>query len=205
MGRPRIIETDEILRIAREVFLEEGAFGSTKEIAARAGISEAALFKRFPTKAALFLAAMAPPPPDIDAIVSRVHAEADPRRGLQVLTRLVLAHYRMAIPRMLHLITHPGIGLDALGRSLGPKQAVALDAAIAAHLREEHRKGRIHAPNAQAAAGLIVATLHSVVLFELMGVHGGAIPQSAVDAMIEAMWQGLAPPSPTRPTRRKSK
>ncbi len=205
MGRPRTIETDAILRIAREVFLQEGAFGSTKEIAARAGISEAALFKRFPTKPTLFLAAMAPPPADTDFILARAREETDPRRALHVLAKQVLAHYRMAIPRMLHLITHPGIGLDALGRTLGPTQAVALDAALAAYLRDEHRKGRVYAPNAQASAALIVAALHSVVLFELMGVHGGEIPQSAVDAMIDASWQGLSPRKKLKSPKRSSK
>ena len=47
MGRPQTISNEDMLAAAREVFLKHGVFGSTKEIAQRAGISEAALFKRF--------------------------------------------------------------------------------------------------------------------------------------------------------------
>jgi AcrR family transcriptional regulator len=179
--------------VARTVFLAEGAFGSTKEIAKRAKISEAALFKRFPTKAALFAAAMAPPEPDIDAILAKARAEKDARRSLQVLARSVLAHYRAAMPRLLHLITHPAVGIGALHNRLGHSTPVPLDVAIANFLRELNAKGAIHAPNVQPAASLLVAALHSVVLFELMGVHGGAVPDAAVNAMIDVVWSGLKP------------
>lgn len=197
MGRPKTIEDEALLKIAREVFLEGGAYGSTKEIATRAGISEAALFKRFPTKALLFLKAMAPPPADTGYIFKQVRAEKEPKKALRVLARQMLAYYRTAIPRVVHLITHPAIGLDALPAHMGG-DGVALDAAVAVWLREEHAGGRIHAPDARAAAGILIATLHSVVLFELMGVHGGAIPPQAIDAMLDTLWNGLAPPSKTK-------
>jgi AcrR family transcriptional regulator len=193
MGRPKTIETADLLRVARTVFLAEGAYGSTKEIAKRAKISEAALFKRFPTKAALFAAAMAPPEPDIDAIFAKARVEKDPRRALQVLARSVLAHYRTAMPRMLHLITHPAVGIGAFHDRLGHSAPVPLDLAIANFLRELNAKGSIRVPNVQPAAALLVAALHSVVLFELMGVHGGAVPDAAVNAMIDVVWSGLKP------------
>ena len=201
MGRPKTIEDDALLKIAREVFLESGAYGSTKDIAARAGISEAALFKRFPTKAVLFLKAMAPPPADTDYIFKQVRAEKDPKKALRVLARQMLAYYRTAIPRVVHLITHPAIGLDALPAHLGGA-GVMLDAAVAEYLREENARGRIKAPDPRAAAGLLVATLHSVVMFELMGVHGGAIPPEAIDAMLDALWGGLKPQKKSQAKRK---
>jgi AcrR family transcriptional regulator len=203
MGRPKTIEDDALLKIAREVFLEGGAYGSTKEIAARAGISEAALFKRFPTKAVLFLKAMAPPPADAGYILKQVRAEKDPKKALRVLARQMLAYYRTALPRVVHLITHPAIGIDALPAHLGG-DGVMLDAAIAAYLREEHMRGRINAPDARAAAAILVATLHSVVMFELMGVHGGAIPPQAIEAMLDALWNGFEPRKAFSPRRRKT-
>jgi AcrR family transcriptional regulator len=202
MGRPKTIETEALLRIAREIFLANGAFGSTKEIAARAGVSEAALFKRFPTKAGLFAAALAPPAPDIDAILAPARREKDPRRAVHVLTHSILAHYRTAMPRMLHLITHPAVGIGALHGRLGHDAPVQLDVAIADFLREQHSKNHIHAPNIHATASLMVAALHSVVLFELMGVHGGAVPDTQVAAMIDVMWSGIKP-QPKRQARRK--
>ncbi|SRR5258706_9683692 len=199
MSRPKSIENDALLRIAREVFLESGAFGSTKEIAKRAKLSEAALFKRFSTKAELFVAAMAPPAADTDAILLRARAEKDPRRALQQLTRSVLAYYRSALPSILHLITHPAIGIGALHDRLGHPQP--LDLAIAGFLKEQQAAGRIHAPNVQAAAMMLVTALHSVVLFELMGVHGGSVSDAQLSAMTDVLWTGLRP-TPSKPVRR---
>ncbi len=60
MSRPVIIETNVILRAAREVFSEHGGRGTSAEIARRAGVSAGTVFKRFKTKAHLCQAAMAP-------------------------------------------------------------------------------------------------------------------------------------------------
>jgi AcrR family transcriptional regulator len=58
MARPTTISDDEILAAARAVFGEKGVRGTTAEVAARAGISEGIIFKRFGTKAQLFRQAM---------------------------------------------------------------------------------------------------------------------------------------------------
>src|SRR5215475_7746004 len=109
MARPKTISDADILRTAREVFIEGGALGSTREIAKRMNVSEATLFKRYPTKADLFLAAMAPPPVDVDAMLTRARAQPDARKALQVIGEFALEYFRDAIPRMLPLITHPAI------------------------------------------------------------------------------------------------
>jgi AcrR family transcriptional regulator len=193
MARKRTIADADVLKAAREVFLEGGAFGSTREIAARAGISEATLFKRYPTKTALFLAALAPPQPDLTAILEPVRAQKDARKALHILAFQVLAYFRMAIPRMLPLITHPAIGLDELLRQFGMSPADRLTDAIAGYLAEQKKRGAIETDNPLAAAGMINASLHSLALFELMGIHGGEVPPQAVRAMIDALWRGLAP------------
>jgi len=59
MGRPRLVADVAILAAAREVFLSRGAAATTQDVAAKAGLSQAAIFKRFSTKQELFLAAMA--------------------------------------------------------------------------------------------------------------------------------------------------
>lgn len=58
MGRNPKITNDEILEAAREVFLDQGSGASTADIADRAGISAASIFKRFATKQDLFMAAI---------------------------------------------------------------------------------------------------------------------------------------------------
>ena len=111
MGRPKRIEDEELLKIARAVFVLDGAHGSTREIAQRAGISEAALFKRYPTKVALFLAAMMPPNVDVDALIAVAEAISDPRQSLIVLCERMLDYFREAIPIILQLTQNPLIDL----------------------------------------------------------------------------------------------
>jgi AcrR family transcriptional regulator len=50
MPRPVSIQDDVILRAAREIFLEKGWDATTSEIAAKAGVSNGIIFKRFKTK-----------------------------------------------------------------------------------------------------------------------------------------------------------
>jgi AcrR family transcriptional regulator len=188
MGRPKTIENDELLGVAREVFLADGAAGSTRDIAARAGISEAALFKRFFTKKALFLAAMTPTQPDVEGMIRKAEAQKDPRGAFHVLAKEVLGYFRMAIPRMLPVITHPAIGMDELLRHFGESPAEKLLLGISNYLKDQGRRPA----DALAAAGVLVSTLHSIALFELMGIHGGAVPDSAVNGMVEVVWRGAA-------------
>ena len=39
----------------------------------------------------------------------------------------------------------------------------------------------------------LVAAMHSIALFEIMGEHGGVMPSAAVDAMVASFWSGLEP------------
>lgn len=194
MGRPKRISDEDLLGIARVVFLAHGVFGSTRDIANRAGISEAALFKRFSTKAQLFMAAMAPPSPGIEPVLVRAAAAKAGRDGLQILAAAVLDYFRVAIPMILPLIGQPAFGSTPLPREFHNSPAMGLLTAVAGHLKREAARGRVRVTEPTAAAGALVAALHSVVLFEIMGFHGGSMPKPAVRAMVDAMWEGLAPP-----------
>ena len=58
MARPQQIADDQLLQVAREVFLEHGPNVSTTLIAERAGVSQATLFKRFGNKSCLMFGAL---------------------------------------------------------------------------------------------------------------------------------------------------
>jgi AcrR family transcriptional regulator len=197
MGRPRIIEDAELLRHARAVFLREGGLGSTREIARLAGVSEGALFRRYKTKAALFLAAMMPPEPDIAALLAPATAAADSRRALTAIGQRMLDYFREAIPVMLHLVANPAIGLqDVLSHSpINP--AAALIDGLAGYLRDATKAGRLSVDDPQAAASLLVAAVHSLAQFEMFGAHGGKVPAAAIGKLVGALWEGLAPRPPT--------
>lgn len=193
MGRPKRIEDDELLKIARAVFVLDGAHGSTREIAQRAGISEAALFKRYPTKVALFLAAMMPPNVDVDALVGVAEAVSDPRQSLIVLCERMLDYFREAIPVILQLTQNPLIDLEAVRRRFGVSPEQRLAAAVPAYLTRQAERGRVACPDPGGAALLLISAVHSLVLFEIMSLHAQRDAQTAVRAIVNALWEGLKP------------
>jgi len=195
MGRPKRIEDEELLRIARAVFILDGAHGSTREIAQRAGISEAALFKRYPTKAALFLAAMMPPNVDVDALVGAAEAVADPRAAIVVLAERMLGYFREAIPVILQLTQNPLIDLEAVRRRFGVSPEQRLAEAVPAFLARQAASGRIACPDPQGAALLLIGAVHSLVLFEIMSLHAPRQGPASVRAIVDALWEGLKPSS----------
>jgi len=206
MGRHKTIRDEQVLEQARRVFLEKGAFGSTKDIAQRAGISEATLFQRYPTKAALFLAAMVPPEVDVDAIVHASTTQADPRGVLTEIGRRMLAYFRTLIPTVLQLLTHPAISLEHVSAHFRSAPPQALADALAAYLRDAQSRGEVKVDDPLATALLFISAIHSLPLFELMELHGGQDVDHAVEAFVAALWHGLAPTGPAHkktPPRRK--
>ncbi len=193
MGRRKLIEDDELLRHAREVFLKSGAFGSTKEISRRAGISEATLFQRFPTKATLFLAAMAPPEVDVEAIFRAPTKRKDPRGALTEIGRRMFSYFRSLIPTVMHLMTHPSIRLADVMAHFQRVPEHALTEGLAAYFREAEARGEAKVGNPMAAAGLLVSAIHSLALFDLMEMHGMQGVEQHIEPFVNALWAGLDP------------
>ena len=192
MGRPPLISRDEIIAAAREVFLREGLSASIRDVAAVAGISEAAIFKRFTTKAALIVAAMAPPKPDIGALLAPLDG-GDLREGLNGVMENVADFFRQMLPLTLPIAMQSDVGLKAYVEELGENPATNLNAALAAKLTALINSGRMRKLQPFAVAGLIVATAHSLALFEIMGIHGGRSPPEVIRNMTDAIWFGVEP------------
>lgn len=195
MGRRKKIEDKELLLTARDVFRERGVVGAAKEIAGRAGISEAALFQRFGTRDKLFFAAMMPPPFAAEDLVTRATAEAgEPRAALASIARGALVYFREVIGTALVLMSHPGIRLEEAARAHGEDNpGNRIIRALEVWLRSEARAGRIHCPDPQASADLIVLALHSVALFEHLGIYDKASGNARALAAIDAFWPALEP------------
>jgi AcrR family transcriptional regulator len=186
MGRRKTISDEAVLLVAREVFVRDGAAGSTTEIAARAGVSEATLFKRFSTKTGLFIAALAPPRVDAAAIIAEAEA-------VLVIGERVLAYFRAALPVAIPLISNPLIGMEGLHQHFGRNGAEVLVEAIAAYLRDQTTRGRIRMCDPWASAMALVACIHTIAQFEVMGMHAHTMPTAGVRALLDALWNGLRP------------
>jgi AcrR family transcriptional regulator len=81
-----------LLQAAREVFAEQGLDVSSKEIARRAGVGIATLFRRFPTRQDLLVATFGPKLAAYTEAIDRALKDPDPWRGF--------CHYLITITGM---------------------------------------------------------------------------------------------------------
>ena len=197
MSRPRTISDEEILDAARELFLERGPSVSTAEIARAAGISEGTIFKRFPTKDALFLAAMG-----LEArlqqttLLQDACGKGDMKENLRCIAREMLSFYRQLIPRVIALHAHPKLAPHQHSMLKGPdsphRQA---HLALAEHLRLEMEDGRLAQGDPELMARVLSASLWNFVFFETVkaSVYNPMEGDEYVDKLVDLLWSGMAP------------
>ena len=193
MARLRSISDETLLGAARVEFARRGAEASTRAIAKRAGVSEAVLFQRFKTKAGLFFAALAPRPPDLARIFAAAGSEAGPRRVLTAIASGILDYFRSLFEVALPLMSHPDFDPARLAVGNGRTPDRVLHEALARHLRSGGAGRRMKSAEANAAAMLIIAALHSLAFYERTGLHGRGDAGHAIRRMIAVLWRGLAP------------
>jgi AcrR family transcriptional regulator len=112
MGRRKLVEDDELLAVAREVFVEKGIAASTREIARRAGISEAVIYQRHPTKAHLFFTAMVPVALNVEDPLSEPANDLSVVEQLEEIALGMMRYFRAVMPILMQLLTHPEFDLE---------------------------------------------------------------------------------------------
>jgi AcrR family transcriptional regulator len=197
MGRKKIIDELTLLAAARAVFLEQGTTGTTKEIAKRAGVSEAVIFSRYPTKTALFVAALMPADIEVDALIAS--DIEDPRAALIETGHRLLAHFRVVIPMGLRLMENSAVAMDDLGNHFGNARVETVADKLAEFLRRKNDAGILKVENPIAAAHLLIAAIHSVALYEMMKFHGTDNLDHSIEFFVDALRAGL-PPGTGRPS-----
>jgi AcrR family transcriptional regulator len=200
MGRPRLIADEAILAAAREVFLAQGAAATTQAVALRAGLSQAAIFKRFPTKQELFLAAMAGGKERQD-VIDRFQQRAKShgiRRALVGLGDGLLPLFRQKLPLLLLSWSNRaefGFPKAMSGGSYPPTRAVR---EVVAFLEGEMRARRLRKHDPWLVTRAFVGSLQHYVLMELLS-KGADLPIPAlspkefVRGLVELLWKGVAP------------
>jgi AcrR family transcriptional regulator len=191
MGRRKTISDEALLARAREVFVEHGFAGTTKEIARRAGVSEALLFQRHATKADLFFAAMALPAVDLQVLFEA--SDASPREHIASIAAAMIDYFRDSMPVLLPLLSHPGFEFESFARRHPDSPLTALRRGLVAFFVRERDAGRLGSIDPAAAALLVFALAESTAFFEQMGAHGGRMPDAILERAIDALWRGLAP------------
>ena len=197
MARPRRITDEKILAAAREVFLEQGYSAPTSEIARRSECSEGTIFKRFPTKEALFCASLGSgEAPAVVLLAEEGLPAGEPRKALQAVFTEFVAFFRDMLPRIIMLwssrvIDHP-FQIHEGVENPPPRRLIA---ALSAYLERERKAGRIRDVDTQVAARALIGAAQNYALFEMMGLHDAetAPPDEYGRRVVDLLWQGLGP------------
>lgn len=195
MGRHRTIDDDGLLKIARQVFSEQGYSATTRDVARAAGLSQSVLYQRFPTKNDLFFAAMMPPPPDIEAIFGNLEkGQANVEDYLYNVGLRMLAYFATVMPAVLHLVTHPAFEAQIINHAHQHFLAEQLvnglrDRVII--LQQRHLAAHI---DAHIVAETFIGAIHSIAIFQILsGEVMGQKEYERVKGMVQVLWQGLKP------------
>ena len=193
---PRLpkITNEEILVAARQVFLEQGFGASTLEIAEKAGISEASIFKRFITKQGLFLNSMGitdqPQWSKVFAIPSR-----DIKTELRDICKQMLKFHQETFPRVM-MVMAQGNMPDV---PLMPLPPVSDSQLLAEYLERAIVLDYLHPCDSLTLAQLIVgAIINYVIADNSANKHPfpepfQSEPAEFIHKLIETLWTGIAP------------
>ncbi|RKH54586.1 TetR/AcrR family transcriptional regulator [Corallococcus llansteffanensis] len=208
MARPVTIQDEDILKAAREVFLERGMRATSVEIAARARVSPGILFKRFKTKEALFRAAMTPQgdpehllPIDLDARVGKGSVE-DTLVELgthlmdgfsRFIPTTMMAWSNRQEPEPAARAQHPIVGAS--------ERAAKRTRKVADYLAAEARLGRVREGDFDIVAQAFIGALWHHTFLQVMLDKARKQPasqQAYVRGVVHALWSGLAPERPSK-------
>jgi AcrR family transcriptional regulator len=194
MARTPKITNQQILDAAREIFLEQGFGASTLEIAQKAGISEASIFKRFSTKEELFFASMGIPEKSpwgqkLEALVGKGKL----KQNLIQLSLQILEFNRQVMPRLMMLRSRGKAIPEMLHRA---DSRPSRDLKTFTHfLEREIEQGRLRPCDPQTLAMMFLGSLMNFVFLEQMHPEGD-VPvdeKMFVQNLVEIVWQGISP------------
>jgi AcrR family transcriptional regulator len=204
LGRPVTIDDSKLLEAAQSVFLEKGAAATTEEVARRAGISQASIFKRFKTKQELFLAAM------------HVHRRRQrwidllQQRAPEIGLRAALIEVGVEIAGFLEkifpliLVSWSNRGEFGFAKSSTKEGPVRGIQELAEFLEREMDAGRLNRVDSWSACRAFAGSIHSYVLMSLFtknGIGPRWNPKDYVTGVVDVLWAGLDPraPAPLQP------
>jgi AcrR family transcriptional regulator len=192
MPRRKTITNEEILSVARSLFLQGGVKASTRTLANLAGISEAVIFQRFKTKEDLFFAAMVPPEAQLEAMFNVQPGQQQVTTNLEFISLQIVAYFRDVMPIFLSLISHPSFKMQTfLQHHTLPSEQISKR--LVDYLNREEQLKRIRKSSVAATAAILLSHLHNLALSETIGAHQIVDTERALSEAIAVLWEGLAP------------
>lgn len=190
MPRPKTITDLDVLKVARNHFLQQGAGASTRSIAKDAGVSEAVLFQRFGTKEGLFFAAMVPPAAELDEIFDVTPGKKTVLANLEKISTGILGYFREVIPIFLPLVTHPAFDMAAFLKQ-HEVPAMQINQRLHQYLSVEAEVGRVGKKHIAGAVNLLISMLHNLAIAESIGASDTKHAPQAISASLATIWDGI--------------
>jgi AcrR family transcriptional regulator len=194
MARPVTISDEQILEAARIVLVRDGVNATTKAIALEAGIAEGSIFRRFPTKEALFSAAMiiSRPPAWVQGLDDLV-GKGDPRENLTHIAQEMVRFLLQVIPLLM-------MGWSIKGsqptKDLSTESPKVRDRRLLAqYFQKEIDAGRLRSCNVEVVARMLFGACFDFVMEHSKTKQNLSRKEIVAfsTGVVDALWQGLAP------------
>src|SRR5262245_5942678 len=205
MGRTPRVTRDQVLSAARETFVDRGFEGATlAAIAAKVGVSPAALLRHARTKRDLFVACMGPETDDMLPLgfLEQASGGEDPagvlRRVAETMVPFLENKLRTTMARFVYFKAIGGVGriplpFDPEMRPTPPQRNLKL---LEDYFRRAVRQGRLRVSNPRAAALSFLATVHSYVFMQtvVQALEKPLALSEYVDTVLEVWTHGAIAP-----------
>ncbi len=182
-----------IITAAASLFAKNGFNGTTtREIAKTAGISEALLFKYFPTKRALYAAIIAEKS-QLSQLMASIEEAAEKRDDVRVFT--LIASFRIhrgSDPSLLRLLLFSALEGHELSDMFFRNRHRVFYEFLAGYIARRTREGKFRKVDpllaAQSFVGMIV---YHRLLHDIFGVPAHCSPEEAVAGYVDVFLEGL--------------
>jgi AcrR family transcriptional regulator len=197
-GRPPTIDSEQLLAVAREVFLERGIRATTLEVAQRAGISEGAVFHRFKSKEGLFSAAMNFDRENAPQLLIRAVREIEGlelKDALVVLASKLVEVGRIALPIMMMSWSNPQLcGATPFDKKKAHFRAFLKE--LGAYFERNMDANKVRRMDAEVLARAFVGAVHHYCMTRMMldETDDAVIPEGMfVRGLVDLFLNGAAP------------
>lgn len=193
-----------IITAAASLFAAKGFQGTTtREIAKTAGISEALVFKHFPTKRALYAAILAEKA-SFSELLATVEESARKRDDMRVFAMIAGYRIRRATdPTMLRLLLFSALEGHEISDMFFQNQHRIFYDYLAGYIERRISEGAFrNVDPLLAARAFIGMVVHHRLLHEIFGVPAHRSPEDTVDTYVTLFLEGLrAKPSGAKKER----